>query len=211
MGFFTKSNEKTGIDQRFMIKTDSVQVIHSKKSHTFARRSLRVMKKGTRKRYRLGLALSGGGARGFAHIGVFKLLEECGVRPDVIVGTSAGALMGTLFAAGHAADEIKQMFTGREFSEFAQLQIPKAGLFDSSRFSRFVEQHLRVKTFEELQTPMMVVATDLDHGCSHTFSSGLIAEPIRASCSIPTKRIIFGRCWIMNWGRFAFRNRHSRI
>ena len=81
------------------------------------------MKKGTRKRYRLGLALSGGGARGFAHIGVFKLLEECGIRPDVIVGTSAGALMGTLFAAGHAADEIKRMFTGREFSEFAQLQI----------------------------------------------------------------------------------------
>lgn len=143
------------------------------------------MKKGTRKRYRLGLALSGGGARGFAHIGVFKLLEECGIRPDVIVGTSAGALMGTLFAAGHAADEIKRMFTGREFSEFAQLQIPKAGLFDSNRFSRFVERHLRVKTFEELQTPMIVVATDLDHGCSHHFSSGPIAEPIRASCSIP--------------------------
>ena len=90
--------------------------------------------------------------------------------------------MGTLFAAGHAADEIKRMFTGREFSEFAQLQIPKAGLFDSNRFSRFVERHLRVKTFEELQTPMIVVATDLDHGCSHHFSS----DPIACSSSSVT-------------------------
>ena len=108
------------------------------------------------KPYRLGLALSGGGAKGFAHIGVFRMMEECALRPDIIVGTSAGALMGTLFADGYSAAEIQELFTGREFSEFAQLQIP-----------------------------MVIVATDLDNGESHEFRSGPIVEAVTASCSIP--------------------------
>lgn len=137
------------------------------------------------KAYKLGLALSGGGAKGFAHIGVFKLLEECGLMPDVIVGTSVGALMGALFADGYSADELKDLFSGREFSEFAQLQIPKSGLFDSKRFRYFLKRHLRAKTFEELKIPLVVVATDLDNGESHEFRSGPIAEAVAASCSIP--------------------------
>ncbi|MDR3268244.1 MAG: patatin-like phospholipase family protein [Tannerella sp.] len=138
-----------------------------------------------KKPYKIGLALSGGGAKGFAHIGVFKALEEHGIRPDIIVGTSAGALMGSLFSDGYSADEIKMLFDGREFTEFAQIQLPKTGIFDSSRFSRFMERHLRAKTFEELKTPLIVVATDLDHGQSRAFTSGPIAEPVRASCSVP--------------------------
>lgn len=137
------------------------------------------------KAYKLGLALSGGGAKGFAHIGVFKLLEECGLMPDVIVGTSVGALMGALFADGYSADELKDIFSGREFSEFAQLQIPKSGLFDSKRFRYFLKRHLRAKTFEELKIPLVVVATDLDNGESHEFRSGPIVEAVAASCSIP--------------------------
>ena len=62
------------------------------------------------KTYKLGLALSGGGAKGFAHIGVFRLLEECGLKPDIIVGTSVGSLMGALFADGYTSDEIKELF-----------------------------------------------------------------------------------------------------
>lgn len=135
--------------------------------------------------YKLGLALSGGGAKGFAHIGVFKLLEECGLKPDVIVGTSVGSLMGALFADGYTADEIKELFSGREFSEFAQLQLPKSGLFDSKRFRHFLRRHLRAKTFEELKTPLIVMATDLDNGESHEFRSGPIVEAVTASCSIP--------------------------
>lgn len=137
------------------------------------------------KTYKLGLALSGGGAKGFAHIGVFKLLEECGLMPDIIVGTSVGALMGTLFADGYSADEIKELFTGREFSEFARLQIPKSGLFDSQRFRSFLKRHLRAKSLEELQIPMVVMATDLDNGVSHGFWKGPIVDAVTASCSIP--------------------------
>lgn len=138
-----------------------------------------------RKTKRLGLALSGGGAKGFAHLGVFKMLEECALIPDIIAGTSAGALMGTLFADGYKADEIKELFSGREFSEFAQLQIPKSGLFDSKRFRYFLRRHLRTKNIEDLQIPMVIVATDLDRGVSHEFRSGSIVEAVTASCSIP--------------------------
>jgi len=93
--------------------------------------------------------------------------------------------MGALFADGYKPDEIKELFTGREFSEFAQLQLPKSGLFDSTRFRVFLKRHLRAKTFEELQIPLIVVATDLDHGESHFFTSGSIVDAVTASCSIP--------------------------
>lgn len=142
-------------------------------------------KETNRKPYKLGLALSGGGAKGFAHVGVFRMLEECGLKPDIISGTSAGALMGVLFADGYSSGEIQEMFTDREFSEFAQIQIPKSGLFDSSRFRYFLKRHLRTRNIEDLSIPMVIVATDLDHGVSHEFRTGPIVEAVTASCSIP--------------------------
>ncbi len=139
----------------------------------------------TPKPYKIGLALSGGGAKGFAHLGVFKLLEESGLKPDIISGTSAGSLMGVLFADGYSADEIKNMFIGREFSEFAQLQIPKSGLFNYDRFQEFLKRHLRSKRIEDLPIPTVIVATDLDRGCRHEFRSGPIVEAVTASCCMP--------------------------
>lgn len=160
---------------------------HGKKRHICRRISkwTCMAERTTQKKYNLGLSLSGGGAKGFAHLGVFKALEECGLQPDIIAGTSVGSLMGALFADGYTADEIKLLFSGREFSEFAQLQIPKAGLFDSNRFSLFLKRHLRAKNFEDLNIPLVVVATDLDHGESVEFREGPIVEAVTASCSIP--------------------------
>ncbi|MDR0836064.1 MAG: patatin-like phospholipase family protein [Tannerella sp.] len=137
------------------------------------------------KKYKLGLALSGGGARGFAHIGVMQYLEENGLRPDVIVGTSAGSLIGVLIADGYSSAEIKMLFTGREFSEFVSLQIPKTGLFDSSRFRQFVKRIIRAEKIEDLSIPTIIMATDFDHGNAHAFTQGPIAERVTASCSIP--------------------------
>lgn len=136
-------------------------------------------------KYKLGLALSGGGSKGFAHIGAFRLLEERKLIPDIISGTSAGALAGVLFADGYSAASIKELFTGREFSEFAQLQIPKDGLFDNKRFRSFLEHCLRARRFEDLNIPLVVVATDLDNGKSHEFRTGPIVDAVVASCSIP--------------------------
>jgi NTE family protein len=151
----------------------------------FSEKNLTLQKKGIVMKYKLGLALSGGGARGFAHIGVLQLLEECGLRPDVIVGTSAGALMGALFADGYSSAEIKTLFTGREFSEFVSLQIPKTGLFDSSPFRQFVKRIVRAEKIEDLSIPTIIMATDFDRGKAQAFTKGSIADTVTASCSVP--------------------------
>jgi NTE family protein len=137
------------------------------------------------KKYKLGLALSGGGARGFAHIGVLKLLDECGLRPDIIVGTSAGALMGALYADGYKPDEIMKLYSGREFSEFASMQIPTMGLFDSSKFCKYIKKIVRAKDLSKLQIPMIVMTTNLDNGEARAFTQGSIPEIVTASCSVP--------------------------
>lgn len=138
-----------------------------------------------KKKYNLGLALSGGGARGFAHPGAIKAIEDMGQKPEVIVGTSAGALAGVLYADGYTPEEIISLFVGTEFKEFAQIQIPKAGIFSTQGFRRFLKKHLHAETFEDLAIPVKVVTTNLDDGKSVVFHKGPLIEPVIASCSIP--------------------------
>ncbi|MEG1615733.1 MAG: patatin-like phospholipase family protein [Bacteroidales bacterium] len=137
------------------------------------------------KKYKLGLALSGGGAKGFAHCGALKAMEEFGLEPDVIAGTSAGAVVGALYAAGNSPVEISKMFIGKEFTNFVKILIPKAGFFDHTPFLSFMDKYLHAKTFDELKIPLYVVASDLDHGKSVVFSSGELGPRLLASCSVP--------------------------
>ena len=135
--------------------------------------------------YELGLALSGGGARGFAHLGALKALDEFQLKPNIIAGTSAGAIAGVLYADGYTPEEIMELFIGLDLSQFAEIQIPKAGIFNMVKFKKFLTKHLRAKTFEELSIPLHVVTTDLDDGISAVFKQGQLIDPIIASCSIP--------------------------
>ena len=137
------------------------------------------------KKYKLGLALSGGGARGFAHPGVLKAFEDLGLKPDVISGTSAGALAGVLYADGYSSGEIIEMFSKKDWKEFAEIKIPTNALFGSTGFRKFLKKHLRAKNFEDLQIPVKVVTTNLDEGFSVTFDKGPIVDAVVASCSIP--------------------------
>ena len=91
----------------------------------------------------LGYALSGGGAKGFAHLGALKVLEKCGLKPDVIVGTSAGALAGVFYADGYHPDEILELFRKREFKEFVEFTIPKAGFLKSTGLHAFLKKNCR--------------------------------------------------------------------
>ena len=100
--------------------------------------------------YKLGLALSGGGAKGFAHIGVFRLLEECGLKPDIIVGTSVGSLMGALFADGYTSDELKNSLPVVS-SPNRPVANPEIGIVRQQAVPLFSRRHLRAKTFEELK------------------------------------------------------------
>lgn len=90
--------------------------------------------------YRLGLSLSGGGAKGFAHLGVMQLLNEKGFIPDLISGTSAGALAGCLLADGHSPHDIVMMFKDKGFGAFGEFGVPHGGFFKSTPFDSFLKK-----------------------------------------------------------------------
>ncbi|MDR2692053.1 MAG: patatin-like phospholipase family protein [Dysgonamonadaceae bacterium] len=136
-------------------------------------------------KYKLGLALSGGGARGFAHLGALKAIEDFGLKPEVIAGTSAGALAGALYADGYAPEEIIKLFVGKDLMEFAAFQMPVTAIFSMSGFRRFLKKHLHAKNLEDLPVPLKVVVTNLDEGKSAVFDTGTIIDAVVASCSIP--------------------------
>ncbi len=137
-------------------------------------------------RYRLGLALSGGSIKGFAHLGVLQYLDEVGIRPDLLAGTSAGALVGAFYADGYSPSEIVELMSILKLSSMTDLRPLKApGLLDTAPFERFLSQHLRHDRLEDLPIPLRVVATDLDRGEPRVFCEGDLARVVRASCSIP--------------------------
>lgn len=137
------------------------------------------------KQYKLGVALSGGGVKGFAHAGALKAIEEFGYQPNIIAGTSAGAIAGALYAAGYAPMEICDMFKNKSFTHFTQLTIPSSGLFNPSKFMQFIKDKIAYKNIEDLPIPMRIVATDLDHGTRVVFSKGSLAERVMASATVP--------------------------
>lgn len=136
-------------------------------------------------RRRLGLALGGGAARGIAHVGVLKVLEEAGIRPDLIVGTSAGALVGSLAAAGISATRIAGWAHTMRWSLLARPVMSRAGLMSNDRLGHFVEKALPCRTFEELPIPFACIATDLETFQPVLLWSGDLPSAVRASCAFP--------------------------
>lgn len=137
------------------------------------------------KPYKLGIALSGGGAKGFAHLGVLQVLNEHGIYPDIIAGTSAGAFAGVLYADGNEPEKILSFFKKKSFGEFARLTFPQGGFLNTLPFHQFLEKNLTAKTFEELKYPLYVATTDIERGKSKIFHQGKLIPPVVASCSIP--------------------------
>jgi NTE family protein len=132
-----------------------------------------------------GLVLSGGGARGYAHLGVMKALNEEGIFPDIISGTSAGAIAGAFYADGYKPEEILRILSENSRLNLMSFTIPKEGLMKMSGMIRLLRDYLRAKTFEELKIPLYVTGTDLNNGKIVYFSSGDIINPVVASASIP--------------------------
>lgn len=136
--------------------------------------------------YQLGLVLSGGGIRGMAHIGVLKVLEENGLHPDAIAGTSAGALVGALYAAGLSADEMLDFFESTEIFKFSNYAWKKPGWLDTDKFEEVFREKLPEEdTFEALSKKLFVVATDLVQACGRTFDSGPLVKSVLASAAFP--------------------------
>ena len=138
------------------------------------------------RRPRVGLALSGGAARGAAHVGVLRALVAHDVPVDCVAGTSAGALVGGAFAAGVPLAEIAEFGRTMRWRDFGKLTLSRLGVQSNARMEEYVRARFPVTRFEELQTPFAAVATDLRTGAAVIMrDKGDVAFAIRASCAIP--------------------------
>ena len=138
------------------------------------------------KKYKLGIAFSGGGARGAAHCGALQAFHEFGIKPDVVSGSSVGSLVATLYSAGFSPRQMIELFQGLNFfKDIVSPSVPKGGLFDSRPLVDMLRRILPYSRLEELPIPTYVVAADLEHAVPKVFTKGEIAPRVVASCSIP--------------------------
>ncbi len=136
---------------------------------------------------KIGLILSSGGGRGFAHIGVLKVLQEHGVRPDYIIGSSMGALVGAMFCQFEDARKIEQMFIDfnwKEFSSLLSFHIKK-GLLNGAKVEKQLNKYFQHNRFEDLKIPFEAVATDFFTAEPYYFNKGSLAEAVHASIAVP--------------------------
>lgn len=144
-----------------------------------------VFQKSKDQKFNIGIALSGGGVRGFAHLGVLKALNEKGIYPEIISGTSAGALAGVFYADGYSPEESFEIFYHNSLFHFTQLSIPNKGLLSMGKVSKILKKTIRANTFEELKIPLYVAAANLNDGVIEYFHQGSIIDKVIASASIP--------------------------
>lgn len=140
---------------------------------------------GTKVEPQVVLALGGGGARGFAHIGVLQVLTEADIMPAGIVGTSMGALIGSTFAAETDLYYLARVFDALGWENLVDFHLPNLGLIDGAKIQALIDLLTKGKCFEELRVPFWAVATDLYSGEEIIFKEGPLAPAIRASISVP--------------------------
>ncbi|MBA9024982.1 MULTISPECIES: patatin-like phospholipase family protein [Bacillaceae] len=134
---------------------------------------------------KIGLALGSGGARGFAHLGVIKVLKEAGISIDMIAGSSMGALVGSFYAAGSDVERLYRLSKVFKRKYYLDFTVPKMGFVAGKKVKELIRVFTYNKRIEELDIPLAIVATDIKKGEKVVFQSGSIADAVRASISIP--------------------------
>ena len=134
---------------------------------------------------KIGIALGGGAAKGFAHIGVIKMLEANGFTPDVVSGTSAGSVVGALYASGMNAFELQEKAVALDEAKIRDLQWSSGGLILGQKLEDYVNEQVQRKPMEQLAKPFVAVATRLEDGERTVFARGNTGQAVRASSSIP--------------------------
>jgi NTE family protein len=134
---------------------------------------------------KIGLVLSGGGARGIAHLGVLKALLEKGIEISVLSGCSAGSIVGAMFAAGYSPDHIYELVVSTSTLRAMRPSWSRSGLLHMNRAEEVYLKYIPHNSFEKLKIPLTVNATDLYAGETVYFSKGELLKPVMASCSIP--------------------------
>ena len=138
---------------------------------------------------KLGLALGGGGARGLAHIGVLRALENANIQPDYLTGTSMGGVIAAGYAAGLSPDDLEQIAlkyaSVRKLWGLADPTLPRRGLFQGERLLTFFDKQMKGCTFADLRVPLTLIAVDLNNGQEVHLREGSVAEAVRATVSVP--------------------------
>ncbi|EFF81659.1 phospholipase, patatin family [Acinetobacter haemolyticus ATCC 19194] len=138
------------------------------------------------KRPVVALVLGSGGARGYAHIGVIEVLEQHGIRPDLIVGTSAGSIVGSIYASGKSAAELREIALKLKANDVRDVSVSLKGFFDGKKVEDYVNEQVQNTPLQRLKIPMYVVATELKEGTKTVFNYGNTGQAVRASASIPS-------------------------
>ncbi len=139
----------------------------------------------SKKKYKTGLVLSGGGTRGFAHIGALQALNDNGIFPEIISGVSAGAIVGSLYCDGKKPKEILNILTKHKIFHYLHLTIPTQGLIEMTGFEKRLKKNLEAKFFEDLEIPLLVFAVDMNNAKLVKFDNGDLVTAVKASSSIP--------------------------
>ena len=134
---------------------------------------------------RIALALGGGAARGFAHVGVIKALEAQGITPDIVVGTSAGSLVGALYASGYGGSDLQRVALQIDDTVVADWSLPDRGFIKGEALQNFVNRAVQNRPLEKLNKPFATVVTDLQSGEPVVFRTGNTGMAVRASSSVP--------------------------
>ncbi|MEL7589382.1 MAG: patatin-like phospholipase family protein [Prolixibacteraceae bacterium] len=135
--------------------------------------------------YNTGLVLSGGAARGFAHIGVLKAMHELNFIPDVVSGVSAGSIVGAFYCDGYSPEEIFEIFSQRKLFDFVRLGFPKSGFLEMTGLKEVLKKNLRTRLLQDLRTPLWIAVTNYCSGKVEYLNSGSIIDAVIASSSIP--------------------------
>ena len=136
---------------------------------------------------KVGLALGGGAARGFAHVGVIQVLEEAGIKPDLVVGTSAGSLVAALYASGRSGPQLQAVAMNMDEAAFADWTLPifSRGVLRGEALARYVNAQVGSRLIENMALPLGIVATDLNSGQGVLFRRGDTGTAVRASSAVP--------------------------
>ena len=150
----------------------------------------------------IGIALSGGGTRGVVHIGVLKALEENGIFPTIVSGTSAGSIVGAMYAYGYNPAEILSIASERSLLWMFSLRLPTKGFVRHSFLRKMLKRYIQAETFEELKKPLHIAISNLNTGKAEVLCSGPLHDVIIASASIPVlyEPIRIGDHWYSDGG-----------
>ena len=135
---------------------------------------------------KVALVLGSGGARGYAHIGVIQMLEQKGLKPDFIVASSAGSIVGAIYASGKTGKQVEQIAMDLKASDVRDFTLSLQGFFDGKKIQNYINQLVDDKSLEQLDIPLYVVATELKQGKQVVFNQGNTGQAVRASTTIPS-------------------------